>query len=168
MNLHDRTDTFRTTPHWRRACGFTLVELMVTLAVFAILITLAVPSFESITSTIKTKNGASDIYIALARTRSEAIKFNQTVTLSAKTGGWQNGWQLTNPNTGAVMEDHNALSGITITTTPSSTNSISYNSYGRLQGGSLSLEVKSNGTHAAPRCVTIDLTGKPYLKASTC
>ncbi|MGH8160269.1 MAG: GspH/FimT family pseudopilin [Rhodanobacter sp.] len=56
--------------------GFTLVELMITLAVAVVLIMIAVPSFKSITLSNKLTTAANDMVSALRTARMEAIKLN--------------------------------------------------------------------------------------------
>lgn len=72
--------------------GFTLVELMVTLAVAAILAVTAVPSFSSFIRNQGVKATSFELVSALTYARSEAIKRNQTVTIQAEGDDWLEGW----------------------------------------------------------------------------
>jgi len=56
--------------------GFTLVELMITLAVAAILLVIAVPSFRSIMLSSRLDTAANDLIASLNTARMEAIKAN--------------------------------------------------------------------------------------------
>ncbi|MEW5833987.1 MAG: GspH/FimT family pseudopilin [Pseudomonadota bacterium] len=58
------------------ARGFTLVELMITLAVAAVLLVIAVPSFRSIMLSSRLDTTANDLIAALNTARMEAIKAN--------------------------------------------------------------------------------------------
>lgn len=60
----------------RHADGFTLVELMITLAVALVLIMIAVPSFRAITLSNKLTTTANDLVGAINLARMEAIKLN--------------------------------------------------------------------------------------------
>jgi len=82
--------------------GVTLIELMVTLSVAAILMSLAIPSFREaiISNRLTTIN--NEFIGAINFVRSEAIKSGQSVTLCKSTTGndcstvnttfWENGW----------------------------------------------------------------------------
>ncbi|VUD52915.1 Fimbrial protein [Thalassocella blandensis] len=86
----------------QRQDGFTLVELMVTLAIFAILMVLAVPSFNSQIQNNRSQAIGEDLTTALKYARSEAVKRGQSVTICASnannsgcsndTSTWSNGW----------------------------------------------------------------------------
>lgn len=78
--------------------GFTLLEMMVTIAVAAILVTLAVPSFNEAMLGSKLNTQANNFVASAQLARSEAIKRNAAVTLCASsngtscTGAWGDGW----------------------------------------------------------------------------
>jgi type IV fimbrial biogenesis protein FimT len=62
-----------------RARGFTIVELMVTVAVAAILLVIAVPSFNTIINSNRLTTAANTLVNALNTARMEAIKRNASV-----------------------------------------------------------------------------------------
>lgn len=78
--------------------GFTLIELMVTLAVAAILLTVAVPSFQEFISSNRLTSEANGFMTFLNLARSEAIKSGAPVTLCVSTNGTScagsSGWEL--------------------------------------------------------------------------
>ncbi|MGE0386737.1 MAG: GspH/FimT family pseudopilin [Gammaproteobacteria bacterium] len=74
--------------------GFTLVELMVTIAVFGILIAAAVPSLRGMIRNNQIATQANTFVAALQYARSEALKRRQAIVLKP-TGGtadWAGGW----------------------------------------------------------------------------
>ena len=69
-----------------RGHGFTLIELLVTLAVLAIVLLLAVPSFNDLIDRGRLTSAADTLYADLQFGRSEAIRHNQNVTVSFQSG----------------------------------------------------------------------------------
>jgi type IV fimbrial biogenesis protein FimT len=67
--------------------GFTLVEVMVTLAVAAILLTVGVPNFTQMIQNNRMTSAANDFLFQLNYARSEAIKRGRTVTVCRSTNG---------------------------------------------------------------------------------
>jgi type IV fimbrial biogenesis protein FimT len=64
-----------------RQRGFTLIELMVTIAMVVILGTLAAPSFQQTIASSRLTTATNDLYTSLAQARSEAIKRGERVTV---------------------------------------------------------------------------------------
>jgi prepilin-type N-terminal cleavage/methylation domain-containing protein len=67
--------------------AFTLVELMVTIAVLAILATLAAPNLSSILNNSKVKTSTGDIFNFLQQARTEAVRLGKTVTICGSSDG---------------------------------------------------------------------------------
>lgn len=82
-----------------RVHGFTLVELMITLAVMAILLALATPSFEGLIASSRLASATNELNATLRQARSEAMRRGQRVTVCASANGnqctnndWTSGW----------------------------------------------------------------------------
>lgn len=89
----------------RRMAGFTLVELMITIAVAAILLMIAVPSFNNIINSNRLVTATNAMVNALNSARMEAIKRNGSVQFcsnSATTNTSDTLGALCGTNTGAV------------------------------------------------------------------
>ena len=93
-----------------RSGGFSLLELMITVAVAAILLALAVPSFTSIINNNRLTAGSNALVTAMHHARSEAVRRNARVTVCASTdgstcagsGNWQS-WVTIVTNGGEVL-----------------------------------------------------------------
>ena len=68
-----------------RLRGFTLVEMLVVLAISAILIAAAVPSFQSLIASTRASSASGTLLSNLEYARSEAIRRNQNVTVCRTT-----------------------------------------------------------------------------------
>ena len=89
-----------------RQSGFTMIELMITLVVLAVVLGIGVPNLHSFIQNSRITTQSNNLIGALAVARSEAIKHNKPVVLcrsadpaaatpacaSGGTGTWETGW----------------------------------------------------------------------------
>ena len=112
--------------------GFTMLELMFTIAIAATLLVIAVPSFSGLINSnnliTETNNLAADIGLA----RAEAVTRNQTVSIAAKTGGWGNGYQIQVTSSSEVIRDISPAKNAIAPVEANGINTISFDSTGRL------------------------------------
>lgn len=83
----------------RRWQGLTLIELLVSIAVLGVLLTIAAPSFFGFVDRTRFTSGVDEIAAALHLVRSEGLRNNQLAVVHAKGGtSWCLGSRLTTTN----------------------------------------------------------------------
>jgi type IV fimbrial biogenesis protein FimT len=159
--VNDMTHRFR---------GFTLVELVVTVTLLGVLLTIAIPGLQQLTLNQGVKSAAFDLFSALEYARSEAIKRpGETVTLKAGAstdGAWTTGWRLMASTT--KLRSWTIAPNITVAEKNSLTQ-VTFGKDGHANAAPL-LEVKSTTTVSGvdARCVQVDLIGRQSSKMGGC
>ncbi len=74
--------------------GFSLIELIVTLAIVAIVMMIGVPNFNSAIQNSRLTTTANELVTAFHLARSESVKRNQNVVVSAINDNWQDGYRV--------------------------------------------------------------------------
>ena len=75
-----------------RPQGFSLVQLMVTIAIVGVLTGIAIPSYKSITTSNRIANEINGLLGDLQYARFAAIKEGQTVTMCSSTDAGRPSW----------------------------------------------------------------------------
>lgn len=144
--------------------GFSLTELMIVVAVFAVLMAVALPNYSEFVRNQRVKTASFEVFSNLVQARSEAITRNAAVTMAPLTAGsWTSGWTVTADAGATVLRSQEAIPTITITGPAN----VVYSGSGRLSGTAGSFAITATGTTAA-RCISIDLSGRPVTKAAAC
>jgi len=138
----------------RRSAGFTVVELVVTISIAAILTTVAVPSFSGLIASQRAKTVASELFASLLKTRAEAIMRNANVTVSPLAGSVGRHWTPIATSFFVALAATQAYSAIS----------------GRDHVASTSfLITTTSGSSTNYQCISLTLSGRPYMQAAqTC
>lgn len=141
--------------------GFTLIELVVAIAIVAVLLAVGVPSLRDMVVSQRVRSAANSLYSDLTFARSEAIKRNVQVSIVRAEGGWINGWTV--EASGTPIRAQGRLSDISYSGAADST--IVYKPDGRSTlTGSVSLNFAPvSGSVARMRCVAISPSGRPAV-----
>lgn len=68
--------------------GFTLTELLITVAIIAVVLAVAAPSFNDFFDKNRLKRAAEDIYGLMSRAKAEAVTRDSDMTITLNSGAW--------------------------------------------------------------------------------
>jgi type IV fimbrial biogenesis protein FimT len=88
------------------ARGFTLLELLITVTIVSLLMTIGIPSFSAQIQSTKLKTTALSLRDALEFTRSKAVFSNNRTTVK-NNGEWADGWEIFTDLNGNGIKDEN-------------------------------------------------------------
>lgn len=160
--------------------GFTLIELMVTIALLSILLTLGAPSFNSLIQNMNLTTQANQFVASVQLARSEAVRRNHNVLLSAQAGNaalhWESGWQVWSDSNGNGRLDVGELirqfGSLDDNRLIGDTAMLSFTSNGFLDGrspqGHLFNLGPSSCAGGGARDISINGTGHPSVEEVTC
>ena len=170
--------------------GFTLIEMLVAVAIAAILTSIAAPSVAQLAASLQLSSASNTLVSSLHIARNEAIKRNGRVVLCkttdgihcTATGGWEQGWIIfhdTNNNSlreGAerIIQHQEALSGsLRMTGNATVGNYISFVSTGgtRLVGGGFQAGTltlcRASMSAVDARQIILNAAGRPRVQKTT-
>lgn len=157
--------------------GFSIIELMIVVAIVGVLSVFALPSMRDTVVSSRMKSLSLDLYSSLALARSEAIKRNTgSVSMIATGGNWQNGWSVTCVDSGGSCGGGNVVltvgdavdSSISLSEANGIT-TITFNRDGRLATAATSLRIiyTANNAQVPMRCVELSVSGRPKTLVDT-
>lgn len=153
--------------------GFTLIELMVALAVLAILLGIGVPSFSSMLRDSRASTLASELQGALQLARSEAIKRRQSVVVCRRKPeesvcqdgtDWAAGW-LVQQTDGDVIKVWDSAQGLSIVGPPAG---VRYRSNGMASSAGKFSVTPSGCSAQQKRKIVVSVTGSSTLDKDAC
>ena len=140
--------------------GFTLVELIITIFVFAIIAGLAGPSFRTLIVGQRVRNASFDLSSAIFYARNEAAKRNANVTIERLGSNWHSGWEVKVGTDVLLRQD--AYTNVVIS--ESTYSSVVFNRAGRianLAAAPPSFAITNDTSPATvTRCVRVDSAGR--------
>ncbi len=163
-----------------RMRGFTLIEMLMTMAIAAILLTIGIPSFRYVTNSNRIAGELNGLLGDLQFARAEAIKEGRTVTVCVSSDGancansttWQSGWIVfSDPaNLGGggaggetILRVQAPFSGSDTFNASNDVSFVTFNREGYATGmanGTLIELHDSTNTSAWTRCLLINLSGQ--------
>jgi type IV fimbrial biogenesis protein FimT len=165
--------------------GFTLMELMFTIAVLSVLVSLAIPSFIETISRNRVAAQSNDFVTALNYARSEALRrvapvsvcasANSTSCAGAGVTDWSTGWiAFTDANGDGALNGADVLlqvwpatsGGLTLNAT--TRNFVRYGSNGVASGTETFTLTKPSCTGNKARRITISVTGRVTSETAAC
>ena len=173
-----------------RSAGFTLIELMVVVALVATIQSLAAPALSGMANSMRLTTAVNSLFSSLLLARSEAIKRNSRAVVCKSatgetcitTGGWEQGWIVFHdPNNNADLDagevilsrEHALPHPIRFTGNGPVASYVSYTAMGTtkftsgaFQAGTLTVCTKSS-TSVAAREIKISMSGRPRTLRTT-
>lgn len=115
--------------------GFSLIELMVALAIFALLVTLAAPMYGEFLANTQIRNAAENTLLGVRQAQAEAVKRNGSVEFVLATTGWQVTWfDPAGVDPDQDVSSHNFLVGsprAAVAPIPGAATTVTFNGLGR-------------------------------------
>jgi type IV fimbrial biogenesis protein FimT len=162
-----------------RELGYTMIEMLMTMAIAAILLSLAIPSFRYVTNSNRIASELNGLLGDLQLARAEAIKEGRTVTVCQSNDGatctnstsWQGGWIVFSDPTNVGVYDvgeiylrkQKPFSGTDTFLASNNVAVITFNREGYAVGmanGTLVTLHDSTNNSAWTRCLSINLSGQ--------
>jgi len=115
--------------------GFSLLELMIALAIAALLVMASAPGIESFVVNNRIATQTNDFVASMAYARSEALGRGRSVSLTAVNGNWANGFLVQQLSDSSVVRSYPALSGESSLSATGGSTVFTFSSTGLLLGG---------------------------------
>ena len=171
-----------------RSNGYTLLELMITIAIVGILVAVGIPSFRVFSANAERREASSSLYSAFQRARSEALARNTDVAVcpqatssadpscASSGGSYLNGWvvhpvSVAAPTGDNIYQAHGPLNAAVLDVTGTPATQLSFGANGRASATlHVTLKVKTPaaaGDVGNDRCLTVELSGRISLREIT-
>lgn len=171
----------------RQVSGFTLLELMVTISIMAILLAVALPSFQGSLRSNRVSTTSNELLASLSLARSEGIKSTRGGGVCASPDGascpaaatWNQGWMVWTEKDGDGVFDNDETvvrysQGKAQLRVTGSAATVAFDGRGRIMGVAgaapvpASIGVVPEGVTTPVRCVEVNITGQARVKQAAC
>lgn len=129
-----------------RACGFTIIEVMIAMALMMLIILVGMPSFSGILASMRVRAVGESLLSGIQMARTEAVRRNQPVSfnLDAEDGG---GWSVILVADGSTLQSKPASEGGTVNVISDLGSTLTFNNLGRRTvpgGGTLTFSLTNS------------------------
>jgi type IV fimbrial biogenesis protein FimT len=142
----------------RGTAGFTVVELMVSVAIVALLSAIAVPTMRGVLTNNRIRAAAASLQNGLTLARAEAVRLNVPISFVLTSGGWN----ILLPD-GTLLHQASGkehATGLTITPTLPATSTVVFDAFGRRASGPTRIDVvAANPPTSNYRPLRVQVTG---------
>jgi type IV fimbrial biogenesis protein FimT len=153
--------------------GLTLAELMIGVAIVAIVLSVGTPSFNNAVRINRIATLSNDLITAMHVARSEAVKLGRTVRVCSSTNGtscagstaWQTGWIVLDPGNNVARSWAAENTDLTLTGPAAA---IRYSSSGFVSASATFQIRTSSGTCEQGRDIALSVTGHPSVNSPSC
>ena len=151
--------------------GFTIIELMIVVAIAAVLSVIALPYMKDVISNQRVRAGVTDMHLSLLLARSEAIKRNGNINIVRTGGDWTGGWTVQVASDATVLQTTDALADDLTLACNTDANpaadacpaSVTFNRTGRPTSLIEYRIYESGNPRVWMRCVSLSLSGRPAI-----
>lgn len=153
----------------RSSNGFTLLELLIVIAIAGILASMALPSLRSLLLNQRVRAGTEELHASISLARSEAAMRGLSDTISvvptdtSVTKDWAKGWTVT-ATTAGILKTFQAKKNIQITGPNSA---LTYRMDGRLTTLTQQVFTVTASGATETKCVIVRPSGQPIVRTVT-
>ena len=166
----------------QRQAGFTLIELMVTVAVLAILLSLGLPGFQGVLRSNRVATTNNELIASLSLARTEALRNGRGAGVCPSTagtacdGGWNDGWMVWSDadgngsfeSTETVLRFFAPKNNMEVTS--SAAGAVLFDARGRRRSAAQTISARPDECGGQPlrRTLTINASGQVVSAKGTC
>lgn len=162
-----------------RQSGYTLVELLITLAVLAALLAMGLPSFDNSMRSNRVATAANEMLASLSLARTESIKGLGRAGVCASADGtacqtgtdWSGGWLVWRERRtagGTVVEPVRHIQAKARVSVTGPAAGVTFTTQGRSSDGARTLGFTADGDSSHARCVRLNVAGQSRSEKGAC